>query len=158
MENELKQDFTRRLSQCNKGQMIVIIYDIFFAYAQDIRDSYEKKEDELFRESVRKAQKTVAELQSALDFSYPIATELRDLYVCVKKLLAETMYKRDLEALDNAERIMKPLYEGFVEAAKQDTSEPLMKNTQKVYAGMTYGRQNLTENLVQMSDNRGFLI
>ena len=32
MENELKKDFTRRLSQCNSGEMIVIIYDIFFAY------------------------------------------------------------------------------------------------------------------------------
>ena len=26
MENELKKDFTRRLSQCNSGEMIVIIY------------------------------------------------------------------------------------------------------------------------------------
>ena len=31
MDNELKKDFTRRLSQCNSGEMIVIIYDIFFA-------------------------------------------------------------------------------------------------------------------------------
>ena len=35
MDNELKQDFTRRLSQCNKGEMIVIIYDIYFAYTKE---------------------------------------------------------------------------------------------------------------------------
>lgn len=39
MENELKKDFTRRLSQCNSGEMIVIIYDIFFAYVDDIRQA-----------------------------------------------------------------------------------------------------------------------
>ena len=40
MENELKKDFTRRLSQCNSGEMIVIIYDIFFAYVDDIRQAH----------------------------------------------------------------------------------------------------------------------
>ena len=40
MDNELKKDFTRRLSQCNSGEMIVIIYDIFFAYVDDIRQAH----------------------------------------------------------------------------------------------------------------------
>lgn len=43
MENELKKDFTRRLSQCNSGEMIVIIYDIFFAYVDDIRQAHCKE-------------------------------------------------------------------------------------------------------------------
>ena len=35
MENSLKQEFTRRLSQCNNGEMIVIMYDIVFAYMDE---------------------------------------------------------------------------------------------------------------------------
>ena len=31
MDSEQKKGFTRRLSQCNSGEMIVIIYDICFA-------------------------------------------------------------------------------------------------------------------------------
>ena len=42
MKNELKQDFTRRLSQCNAGEMIVIIYDILFTYLADVKEAHEE--------------------------------------------------------------------------------------------------------------------
>ena len=44
MNNELKQDFTRRLSQCNSGEMIVIIYDILFAYLDDEKKEHENEQ------------------------------------------------------------------------------------------------------------------
>ena len=37
MENSLKQDFTRRLNQCNKGELVVIMYDIVFAYIDEAK-------------------------------------------------------------------------------------------------------------------------
>ena len=40
MDDRLKQDFTRRLSQCNSGGMIVIIYDILFAYMDDVKKAW----------------------------------------------------------------------------------------------------------------------
>ena len=51
---------------------------------------------------------------------------------------------------------MKKLRESFEIAAGQDKSAPLMGNAQKVYAGMTYGRTDLTENFMN-DENRGFL-
>ena len=42
------------------------------------------------------------------------------------------------------------------EVAKQDTSEPLMHNTQQVYAGMTYGKEQLNENFQESDTSRGF--
>ena len=48
------------------------------------------------------------------------------------------MYENRLDGVQEAEHIMHRLYTSFVEAAKQDKSAPLMKNTQQVYAGMTY--------------------
>ena len=53
---------------------------------------------------------------------------------------------------------MKKLYDGFVHAAGQDHSEPLMKNTQQVYAGYTYGRDNLVETCQDSDSSRGFLV
>lgn len=43
MKKELISDFTRRISQCNKGGLIVIMYDIVFAYLDEAKQSYEKK-------------------------------------------------------------------------------------------------------------------
>ena len=56
-----------------------------------------------------------------------------------------------------AEKILRRLYGSFVEVARQDTSEPLMRNTQQVYAGMTYGRASLNENYID-DDQRGFFV
>ena len=55
------------------------------------------------------------------------------------------MYENRLDGVQEAEHIMHRLYTSFVEVAKQDKSAPLMKNTQQVYAGMTYARGAVNE-------------
>ena len=69
--------------------------------------------------------------------------------------MAKAVIKKDLEELAGAEVVLMNLYEAFLEAAKQDHSNPLMQNTQQVYAGITYGRNNLTETF-QEPASRGF--
>lgn len=157
MDNELKQIFTRRLSQCNRGEMIVIIYDIYFAYEKDICDAFSSSNYEAFKASIHKAQDTLQELMKSLDFSYPIAKELYPLYQYCYKQLARAIYEYRLDGVNDAGRIMKRLYSSFAEAARQDTSEPLMSNVQQVYAGMTYGRQDLNESCID-DNKRGFFV
>ena len=56
MENSLKQEFTRRLSQCNNGEMIVIMYDIVFAYMDEARASYAVNSYDGYKAAVKKSQ------------------------------------------------------------------------------------------------------
>lgn len=84
MENELKKDFTRRLSQCNSGEMIVIIYDIFFAYVDDIRQARCKGDHDGQKDAIRNAQSVLDELIGSLNFSYPISHNLYKLYMFCK--------------------------------------------------------------------------
>ena len=155
MTDELRQDFTRRLSQCNQGGMIVIIYDIYFAYMDDARAGFKNKDTELFKAGVRKAGQTIDELINALNMSYDIAKQLLPLYKYCKIQMSKALYENKAERLDEADQIMKRLYDSFVEAARQDTSEPLMENTQQVYAGITYGKNDLVENCISDAQ-RGF--
>lgn len=157
MTDEIRLDFQRRLSQCNKGEMIVIMYDILFAYLEEAKEEHIKSNYEGYKDAIRQGQKTLDMLMGALDFHYDIAKELYPLYVTGKNLLAKAIYQNRVDGICEAEAIMKPLYMGFCEAAKSDNSPALMKNTQKVYAGMTYGRSSLNENLTD-NDNRGFLV
>ena len=54
---------------------------------------------------------------------------------------------------------MTKLKAAFEEVAKQDTSEPLMENTQQVYAGLTYGKGSLNEVLMSRDEyNRGYRV
>lgn len=158
MNKEQKQDFTRRISQCNKGGMIVIIYDIIFAYLEDAKEAYKQQDKENFKTSIRKADRGIQELMQSLDFTYELANELYPLYTFCREQLATCMYKYRLEELENAEGILKRLYDSFEKVAAQDQSEPIMKNTQQVYAGYTYGRDNLTENCQEFDRSRGFLV
>lgn len=155
MDNALKQDFTRRLSQCNQGGMIVIIYDIFFAYIDDAKKAWQEQDREEYKVGIRKAQRTLDELMNALDFSYEIAGNLYPLYVYCKENLAKTLYENRLGRLEESESIMRRLYSSFVKVAEMDTSAPIMSNAQQVYAGMTYGRNDLNENLIN-DNQRGF--
>lgn len=158
MKKEQIADFTRRISQCNRGELVVVMYDIFFAYIEDARAAYEAEDWAAYKEALRKGERTIDELISALDFSYDLAGNLYSIYVFCRDSLAKSMYKRDISDMEHAGRLMEKLYDGFVHAAKQDTSAPLMKNTQQVYAGYTYGRNDLVETCQDSDTSRGFLV
>lgn len=155
MESSLKKDFTRRLSQCNKGELIVIMYDIVFAYMDEAVEAYEKNDYEAYKTAVKNAQKSIDALKQSLNHKYELSKELHKLYVFANNALAKAIYQNRLDGLREAESILKRLYSSFCETAKTDTSGPLMRNTQQVYAGMTYGRGTLNENFID-NNHRGF--
>lgn len=156
MDNRLKQDFTRRLSQCNKGELILIMYDIVFAYMEDAKREQESGSHEDFKTAIHKAQASLDALIDGLDFSYDISKELYRLYHYSKNQLARALYENRPDGIRDAEKVLKRLYSSFCEAAKTDTSAPIMRNTQQVYAGLTYGRTSLNENYTN-DNHRGFL-
>lgn len=157
MENRLKQDFTRRLSQCNKGELIVIMYDIAFAYLEEAKEAHQNNQYEAYKEAIRKATASMDALIDGLDFSYEIAKQLYSLYVYAKRALAKAIYQNKTDGIIEAENVLRRLYHSFKEAAKADTSGPLMRNTQKVYAGITYGKNDLNESYGN-DIQRGFLV
>lgn len=157
MQKEQILDFNRRLSQCNRGELVVITYDIFFAYVKDAREGFARMDHDAVKTAIHKAQATLGRLIATLDFQYEIAGSLYALYQFSNRELSRALYENRPEGLEEAEKILKKLYIGFVEAARQDTSGPLMSNAQQVVAGMTYGRGELVENFTGSSYNRGFL-
>lgn len=157
MKNEQKQEFTRRLSQCNKGGMIVIMYDIFFAYTDEAKEAIESGNREGFKIAIRNASRTIDELINSLDFHYEISKQLYPIYLFCKNHLSKSLYEYKTDKITEAQGLMTSLYESFVQVADQDKSEPLMSNTQQVYAGMTYGKNQLNENYTN-DNHRGFLV
>lgn len=156
MKNELKQELTRRLCECNNGGLVLVMYDIYFAYSGDVKNAFASDNRDAMKKSVADVQAALDELIDALDFKYPIAKQLFSLYSYCKKLFSTVLYTRDLTAVYEADNIMQKLRKSFEVVAKQDNSGPLMGNAQKVYAGMTYGRTDLNENCIN-DYHRGFL-
>ena len=148
MKKEQIVDFTRRISQANRSGLVVVMYDIFFTYLDDARAAYDAADWDAYKEALRRAQRAIDDM----------AKNLYSIYVFCRDSIAKSLYKRDLADAEDACRLMKKLYDGFLHAAEQDHSEPLMKNTQQVYAGYTYGRDNLVETCQDSDSSRGFLV
>lgn len=156
MKNELKQELTRRLCECNNGGLVLVIYDIYFGFSEDVKAALASNDRAALKKAVADVQAALDELIGALDFKYPLAGQLYPLYSYCKRLFSTVLYSLDVSVVDEADSIMKKLRISFETAAAGDKSAPLMDNAQKVYAGMTYGKGRLTESFIN-DNNRGFL-
>ncbi len=156
MTNEQQQYFTRKITQANRSGLLLIKFEMLFAYFDDICEAYEKDEKEMLKASVRKADAVLKSFQATLDFNYELSPKLYALYDYHRRQLAKVLMKHSLAELETSRDMLNQLYKAFQEAAAQDDSRPLMQNAQQVYAGYTYGKHDLNESY-DMQASRGFL-
>ena len=150
MEKERLQEYAARVTQANRSELVVIIYEATLA-------SIEEGKNYLKQGEIEAARRMITELMGSLDLQYEISHYLRQLYVFAYRELCQGIANRDPEQLNHATDIFEALLPSFKEVAKQDDSEAVMKNVQTIYAGLTYGRGTLNETIDSGADaNRGF--
>jgi flagellar protein FliS len=155
MTKEQKQEFTRRISQANKSVMIVILYDIFLAYIQDALDM--REDSKMYHTSIRKAKDAIGQLLNSINPDNPLAGNYISLYGFILRQLARADSSKDQDILRQLQSMVASLRNTFEQVSQKDTSPAIMGNVETVYAGLTYGRDQLNENL-ENTDNRGFLV
>ena len=158
MQKEQIQEFTSKITLSNRTGLTVVTYEIFFVYLSDAKNALEQKHWDSYKQAIRQVQRCVDELIGTLNFTYSLAGELYRIYMYTKELLATALYKREESEISECEKILKRLYESFVEVAKTDRSETLMRNTEQIYAGYTYGRKDVNTNSSSLNQSRGFLV
>ena len=156
MTKELKQQFTLKITQANKTQLIVILYEMLLVYVDEAKEAYKEDDRAGFRDGIRKARGCLKELMASLHFEYEPAMNLLQLYLYANRELTRADIHNSVEELSHVESIMKKLHEAYASVEAQDTTAPVMENAQTVYVGLTYGKSNLTENLADQGSNRGF--
>lgn len=77
MTREMKQIFTRRITQANSTQLVVILYDMILTYLKDAADAYDIGCEEEFKKDMQCARNCIAELRNSLNFSYDLSRTLR---------------------------------------------------------------------------------
>ena len=138
------------VANATKSELVCIGYEICLDNIQRALDApIEEKKNK-----VNQALESIKILSQALNFEVPLATNIFKIYVYVQGLLIKEW--KDDHKLQEAYDLMHILYEGYVAVARQDTSTVTsMKNTESIYAGMTYGKNELNEVILQDKD-RGF--
>lgn len=156
MTKEQKQNFTRRITQANRSGLVLIKFEMLFVYMDDICTAFENDDQQALTNAVHYADAVLKSFQETLDFQYEIAGQLCALYDFHRRQLAKILMRHSLEELEQSRQMLQQLYEAFTASAQQDTSRPLMQNAQQVYAGYTYGKNDLNETY-DIQSSRGFL-
>lgn len=155
MQKEKIQQFTLRITESNRTELIAVMFDMIDTYLADAVSAKAADDHEEFKKGVRGADRVVKELSDILDFKYEIASELYRLYAYCRRQLAMSMVKYDTTGIEEAAKVLNGLGASFRELAEKDDSAPMMQNTQKVAYGVTYGKSDIAEN--QTADvNRGY--
>ena len=158
MKAESVKIFTRRITSANKSEIIVIIYDIIEENLALAKKALAEGDRETYRNEIKQAISFVKELLVSLDMKYEVSKNLASLYIYVSRCLNFALVSGKKEEIEAAEKVLRKLGDSFREVAKTDESKPVMENTQRVYAGITYGRGlDLAETLVASAmESRGF--
>lgn len=158
MKAESVKIFTRRITSANKSEIIVIIYDIIEENLALAKKALAEGDRETYRNEIKQAISFVKELLVSLDMNYEVSKNLASLYIYVSRCLNFALVSGKKEEIESAEKVLRKLGDSFREVAKTDESKPVMENTQRVYAGITYGRGlDLDETLVAPAmESRGF--
>ena len=98
------------------------------------------------------------ELTASLHFEYELAHQLLQLYLYVNRELVQASIHHQSENLEHVRLVIGELHRAYKQIESQDASGPVMGNTQTVYAGLTYGKNTLTENISDPCANRGFCV
>lgn len=158
MTKECKQQFTLRITQANSTDLIVILYEMMLCYLDEGKNALNMEDTDGFKDAIRKARGCLNELMASLHMEYPPAKELMQLYLFCLRRMAHAESKVQLQPLEEVERVIRPLHEAYQKIAPQNEQGPVMNNSQTVYAGLTYGRNTLTENMADQGANRGMLV
>lgn len=159
MNQEQKREYTARVAQANRSELVVIIYELFLIAMEEAEKFFREGEKEEGCKCIKRAQGFLQELMGSLDKRYEIAEELMRLYRYVYQQLIFSNIRRKIVNGETVKEVMTKLKEAFVQVAKEDTSGPVMENSQQVYAGLTYGKSSLNEVLLSGNEsNRGFRV
>lgn len=158
MTKELKQEYTLRISQANKTQLITILYEMVLLYIDEAKEALDAGGRMEYKNAIRKIRGCMDELTASLNLDYELAQNLLQLYLYVNRELVKASSHNGKENLEHVRKVIDQLHKAYLQIETQDTSGSVMGNTQTVYAGLTYGRNTLTENITDPSANRGFCV
>ena len=144
-----------RITQANNVQMIIISYEVIETYLDDAANA---SDHNIYVENIDLAKRCIEEMMNNLHYEYDLSKALKELYLYMKKQLRKAAWEDDKDAINEVKNMVSKLRESYTQVADQDSSSPVMQNTQSVMAGMTYGRNQILDEVSQDISNRGYRV
>ncbi len=151
--------YTMRVAQASKSELIVIMYEMAVKYIDDGTETLQAGNVQEFRVNIKRAKAVVNELASVLDLRFSVSSNLLALYTYMNNVMVKSDITLKTDDLIRVRAMLEKLHTAFGKVSEQDNTEPLMKNVQQVYSGLTYSRNSLNESYANASDlKRGYRV
>lgn len=154
METSQKKEFQNRIVVAGRKELLLIHYEMILAELDMIDLTIQAENDEKFRQSISLTQEMVKKLVESLDFNYELSQDLFRVYEKINKHLIEIKRNKNRSLLADIREHIVGLKEAFAEIKSTEES-PLIQNSETVYAGLTYGKDNQLKESVDFQ-NRGY--
>lgn len=133
----------------SRGELLCITYEILLESIEKAIQQFNKPDR---KKHIQKAVQVIQTLTEGLNFEIELSKDLFRIYVYVQGLLVTAKEEKQLE---EAYHLMHKLYGGFKQVAeKEKTKKPMLKQSESIVAGMTYGKGQLNETVTHQS--KGF--
>jgi len=142
MTKEEIRDFSMRIAVSSKTELVVVTYDIIENYIDGAEEAYEAGDLDKVVFNLQKAKQFLNNLSSCLDFKYGISRELMSLYIFMNNSLVKDIVKRKPNNAEVIKMLINKLRGSFSEVSTLDHSGKVMRNTEQVYVGYTYGKSS----------------
>lgn len=160
MDKEKIDRYSFKVTQANKTQLVVLVYDIIMDDIKTAMDEFAAGDIDQFVSTVKHGQRFVQELMRTVDCQYTIGLDLMTLYLYVNKMMIKAIIQRNPDALEGLPEVIGKLQQAFDSISRTDYSGPVMQNTEQVYAGLTYNKRDLSEAYLDAGNQlkRGFTV
>ncbi|MFV0439868.1 MAG: flagellar protein FliS [Lachnospirales bacterium] len=143
MNDLTKKDYVAKISNATELELVNITFDLIF---ENIEYAINNKSDyKIYKSYVLKAKSFVENLMDSLDSDKAISDSLYHIYsICRGTLTKASLSSMNTHDLEDCKVVLLPIKEAFLSLEDID-KVAVMKNNQKVYAGLTYGKKGLDE-------------
>lgn len=136
------------IAHATEKELIALTYELFL----EAIDQALTSEGELRKKAVERGKDVLKVLTQNLNFEVDLAKDLFDLYVYIQNLLINHFNEAD--KLQESYNLIHTIYEGYKQIHLGEEVSAI-KNAQHIYAGMTYGREQLNE-ITFEDETRGY--
>ncbi len=138
--------YKMRISQAGVAELAIIMLEMEMQWIDEAVAAFEKNNMKEYEDIISKAQSTQVELMNVLNMENTVAVDMYSVFVFINKLLIESKIKRQPQDLVRCREMLAKFHKSIQAIADTDTGGPVMKQSEKIYAGLTYGEHGLVEN------------
>lgn len=138
-----RDDLGMRIATSNGAGLVALLYEGLIENMKEIMSNMNDKETIV--ERLDNSRDILSHLMATLGEDDELTLNTKNIYLYVNRLMTEGYNNNSIQKYEEVIKVITPLWEAWNELSLTDTSKTVEAPKPSVVAGMTYGRNNMSE-------------